>query len=196
MRNKSRIAILLLAAAVLPSLCRAQAPVYVVTQQHSAIRFKVKASVLIGGKFDKWDASLTFASRDISTGVLKIDIQAGSVDTGSGMKNSKLKGKDFFYVEQNPVITFRSTKLVQTGPNTFDVPGTFTIRGVSNPETLSLTVSTVGVGEGTVSAAMAFNRKGYEMNGSIPFVKIADLVEVDIHLKVKRISGASLLFKQ
>jgi polyisoprenoid-binding protein YceI len=73
----------------------------------------VKASVNIAGKFDKWDATLTFASPDETTGVLEITIQAASVDTGSGMKNGKLKGKDFFDVEQNPVITFKSTKVVK-----------------------------------------------------------------------------------
>jgi len=72
----------------------------------SAIIFDVEASVAIKGKFDKWDASLTFTSPDVSTGVLDIKIQADSVDTGSGMKNGKLKGKDFFDVKQNPTITF------------------------------------------------------------------------------------------
>ncbi len=192
-----RVGILLLAAAALlpPQLCRAQTPVYVVTPQQSTIKFKVKASVLIAGKFDKWDATITFKSHDISTGALNINIQAATVDTGSSMKNNKLKGKDFFNVEQNPLITFRSTKLIKTGPNTFNVPGTFTIRGVSNPETLTFTVSSAETGSGTIAAAMAFNRKGYEMNGGIPFIKIADLVEVDIHLQVKRISGPPLLLK-
>jgi polyisoprenoid-binding protein YceI len=46
----------------------------------------VEASVDIKGKFDKWDASLTFKSPDVSTGVLDIKIQADSVDTGSGRK--------------------------------------------------------------------------------------------------------------
>src|SRR5215472_13125045 len=58
-------------------------------------------------------------------------IQAASVNTGSGMKDGKLKSKDFFDAEQDPYITFHSTKIVQTGPTTFDIPGTFTIRGVS-----------------------------------------------------------------
>lgn len=191
-----RIGILLLAAVLLPSLCRAQGPVYAVTPQQSTIQFKVKASVLIAGKFDRWDASLKFRSHDVSTGVLDITIQADSVDTGSGLKNKKLKGKDFFYVEQNPLITFHSAKIVQTGTNTFDVPGTFTIRGVSNPETLKLTISNAGAGSGAINAAMAFNRRGYEINGGIPFIKIADLVEVDIHLQVKRVGGSPLLLKE
>ena len=191
-----RIGILLFATAVLPPLCRAQAPVFVITPQHSTIRFKVKSSVQIVGRFDKWDATLTFSSPHISTGVLNINIQAATVDTGSGLKNNKLKGKDFFNVEQNPLITFRSKKVIETGPHTFEVPGIFTIRGVSNPETLRLTVSNTETDAGVIVAAMAFNRKGYGMNGSIPFIKIADLVEVDIDLKVKHVSGSPVLLKQ
>src|ERR1700688_4268705 len=106
----------LLASAVFPSITHAQAPpVFEITPLDSWIKFDVKASMDIAGKFDKWDASLTFTSPDETTGVLEIKIQADSVDTGSGMKNGKLKGKDFFDVEHSPVITFKSTKIVQTG---------------------------------------------------------------------------------
>ena len=84
----------------------------------------------------------------MSTGVLDLKIQAASVDTGSGMKNRKLKGKDFFDVDHSPLITFHSTKIAQTGPNTFEVDGDFTIRGVTKPEKLTLTVSGVGTGSG------------------------------------------------
>jgi polyisoprenoid-binding protein YceI len=116
---------------------RAQAPVFEIIPVQSWIKFHVKSSVTIAGKFDKWDGSLTFRSPDETTGVLEIKIESASVDTGSGMKNSKLKGKDFFDVEQNPYITFRSTKFVPTGPHTYEVDGDFTIRGVSNPEKLN-----------------------------------------------------------
>ena len=43
----------LLASAVLPSVSRAQAPVFVVTPRVSTIKFFVKASVAIEGSFDK-----------------------------------------------------------------------------------------------------------------------------------------------
>jgi polyisoprenoid-binding protein YceI len=155
----------------------------------------VKASVALEGTFDKWDATLTFTSPDVLTGVLDVKIQADSVNTGSGMKNGKLKGKDFFDVKQNPLITFLSKKIVQTGPNTFDVQGDFTIRGVSKPETLTLTVSGVGTGSGEIKGTMAFDRKDYGMNSGIPFIKIADRVEVTADLKAKRVSGPPIVVK-
>jgi polyisoprenoid-binding protein YceI len=152
--------------------------------------------VAIEGKFDKWDASLTFKSPDVSTGVLDIKIQADSVNTGSGMKDNKLKSKDFFDVKQNPYITFHSTKIVQTGQDTFDVDGDFTIRGVSKAEKLNLKVEGAGTGSGTIDGTMAFDRKQYGMNSGIPFIKIADSVQVAVKLKAVRVSGPPVSLKK
>ncbi|MFZ3331412.1 MAG: YceI family protein [Candidatus Acidiferrales bacterium] len=190
----------LVLSALFPSLTKAQAPagvpVFEITPVESSMKFDVEASVAIKGTFDKWNATLTFASTDVSTGVLDIEIQAASVDTGSGMKNGKLKGKDFFDVGNNPLITFKSTKVVQTGPDTFEVDGNFTIRGVTRPEKLTLKVSGVGTGSGTITGIMAFDRKDYGMNSGIPFIKIANRVEVNVALKGKRVSGPPLALKK
>ena len=97
--SMQRTILCLFASAVFPSLSRAQAPVFEIEPAHSSIKFHVKASVNIAGKFDKWDATLAFTSPDATTGGLEITIQAASVDTGSGIKNGKLKSKDFFDVE-------------------------------------------------------------------------------------------------
>ena len=171
-------------------------PVFEITPVHSTVTFYVKASVAIKGTFSKWDATLTFPSTDVTTGVLDLKIEAASVDTGSGMKNGKLKGKDFFDVENNPFITFHSTKIVQTSPSTFEVDGDFTVRGVTKPEKLTLAVAGVGTGVGTISGTMAFDRKDYGMNKGIPFVTIANRVEVSVSLKYRRVSGPPLVFKQ
>jgi len=182
------------------SVSRAQAPadipVFKVTPVKSTIKFAVKASVPIEGDFQKWDASFTVTSAAVESGVLDIKIQAGSVNTGSGMKDGKLKSKDFFNADQDPYITFHSTKIVETGPNTVDIPGKFTIRGVTKDETLHLTGSGKGTGHGEITGTMAFDRKEYGMNSGIPFIKIADRVEVTVFLIIDRVSGPPLVFKQ
>jgi polyisoprenoid-binding protein YceI len=192
-----RLAVLcFLASGVFASLSRAQVPVFKISTDDSKITFFVKASVALEGTFEKWDATLTFTSPEVETGVLDIKIQADSVNTGSGMKDGKLKGKDFFDVKNNPLITFHSSKVVQTSPTTFDLPGMFTIRGVSKTETLTFTVTGIGTGEGEIKGTMAFDRKDFGMNSGIPFIKIADRVEVTVDLKGKRISGPPVVFKQ
>ena len=197
-----RLAVICLVASAalplaIPARPPANVPIIAVAKEESSMKFSVQASVALEGKFDQWDATLTFPSTDVTTGALDIKIQAASVNTGSGMKDGKLKSKDFFDVEQDPMITFHSDKIVQTGPMTFDIPGTFTIRGVSKPETLTFTGSgTKGSGSGEIKGTMAFDRKDYGMNKGIPFIKIADRVEVSVDLKAKRVSGPPLVFKQ
>jgi hypothetical protein len=51
------IVLWLLAFALLPSGSSAQAPVFEITPLDSWIKFDVKASVDIAGKFDKWNAT-------------------------------------------------------------------------------------------------------------------------------------------
>jgi polyisoprenoid-binding protein YceI len=186
----------LVAFCTFPSANRAQVPVYEVTPVESTIKFGVDSSVPIKGTFDKWNASMKFSSTDVRSGVLDIEIQADSVDTGSGLKDNKLKSKDFFNVKDSPIITFKSTKLVQTGPNTFDLEGDFTIRGVTKTEKLTLTDNGKGSASGSIDGTMAFDRKDYGMNRNIPFIKIANRVEVNVSLKWKRISGPPPVFQQ
>ena len=155
----------------------------------------MKASVAIAGTFDHWDAALAFTSLDPATGVLDVKIQAASVDAESGMKNGKLRGNNFFNAKQDPFITLRSNRFVRTSPSTFEVDGDFTIRGVTKPERLTLTITDTGVGSGTIAGTMAFDRKDCGMNSGIPFIRIADYVEVAVKLAAKRVSGPPLLFR-
>jgi polyisoprenoid-binding protein YceI len=93
------------------------------------------------------------------------------------------------------VIAFLSKKIVQTGPGTFEVRGDFTVRGVSRPETLALTVLGTGTGAGEVNGTMAFDRRDYGMSSGIPFIKIADRIKVTVNLKAQRLSGPPIALK-
>jgi polyisoprenoid-binding protein YceI len=186
----------LLASALLAPASRAQVPVFVITPEQSTIKFYVKSSVDIEGHFDKWDATLTFTTAKISSGVLDIKIQADTVNTGSDMKDNKLRSKDFFDAKHDPLITFKSTKIVRMSPGNYQVQGNFTIRGVTKQDTLTLTTDSEGKGVGEIKGTMAFDRKDYGMDGSIPFIKIADRVEVNVAFQAKRVSGPPVVFEQ
>jgi hypothetical protein len=43
---------------------------------------------------------------------------------------------------------------------------------------------------------MAFDRKQYGMNSGIPFIKIADRVQVSVKLKAVRVSGSPVTVKK
>jgi polyisoprenoid-binding protein YceI len=173
-----------------------QVPTYEFAPVEGSIKFGVQSSVSIQGVFEKWNASIKFSSRDIRSAVLDIEIEAGSVNTGNHMKDNKLKGRDFFNVKESPLITFKSTKIVQTGPYTFDIEGNFTIRGVTKTEKLTLTSDSKGTPTGSLDGTMAFDRKDYGMTSGIPFIKVANRVEVNVRLKWRRVSGPPPVFQQ
>jgi polyisoprenoid-binding protein YceI len=194
--NLSMVVLCVLGSCAFPVALSAQVPVYEVTPVESAIKFGVDSSVSIKGTFDKWSATMNFSSPDVRSGVLDVEIQADSVNTGSHMKDNKLKGKDFFDVKESPVISFKSTKVAQTGPNTFELEGDFTIRRVTRKEKLTLVDNGKGSTSGSIDGTMAFDRKDYGMNSGIPFIKIANRVEVNVSLKWKRVSGPPPVFQQ
>jgi polyisoprenoid-binding protein YceI len=190
----------LLATLVFSSVTQAQssesAPVFKITPVVSKITFYVKSSVDLEGTFEKWDATLVFTSTDASTGVLDVKIQADSVNSGSKSKDKKLKGEHCFDVEKNPYITFHSTKITQTGPNTFNVSGTFTLRGISKPEALTFTVDREGGGAtGEIKGILTIDRRDFGLAGGIAFVTIANRVDVTIDFQATRV-GPPLVFKQ
>jgi polyisoprenoid-binding protein YceI len=193
---------LILLVPLLFSCCATQAqssqgaPVYKITPVMSKVTFNVKASIPIQGTFEKWNAALAFNSTDVSTGSLDIKIRTDSVNTGSSAKDDRLKGKGCFDVKDYPYATFHSTKIVETGPHTFAVQGLFTIRNISKAEALTFTADREGPGTGEIKGTLWFDRKDFGMNGSIPFVRIADRVELTVDFKATRISGSPLLFKQ
>jgi polyisoprenoid-binding protein YceI len=182
--------LILLAAAILfPALGSAQIPTFEVVVPQSKINFKVGASVPIDGVFEKWAANLYFTTPYVESGVLEIIVQAASVHSGSGLKDGKLKGAEFFDVKADPEITFRSKKIIQTALDSYNVVGDFTIRGMTNEETLTVTYSPDQPDEGHVRGQMVFDRREYGMTHGIPLVKVADRVEVDVDLLLHRTSG-------
>jgi polyisoprenoid-binding protein YceI len=185
----------LLALMVVPSVSLAEAPRFTIVPAGSSVTFRLKASIPLQGRFDKWTTSLTFTSPDVSTGVLDIKIDADSVDAGSGTKNKALKGRTVFDAKNNPVISFHSTKISQTGPATFAVVGDFTVRGVSQPQTLVLKVTGQGGSSGEIKGTMAFSRKSYGITASVPLMRIGDQVDLTVDLKAQRVGGPPMTLK-
>jgi polyisoprenoid-binding protein YceI len=182
---------LFLPAAILfaASVGSGQIPTFQVIVPESKVNFHVNASVALTGVFEKWASSLQFKTPYVDSGVLEIAVQAASVNAGSSLKEGKLKGDDFFAVKEHPEITFRSKKIVLTGPDAYRVDGDFTIRGVTKEESLTLNYLPDRPDEGRIRGQMAFDRRQYGMTHGIPFIRIADRVEVAVDLKIRRLSG-------
>ena len=184
---------LVVASALLCLPSRAQVPVFQVTPIQSSVQFNTKSSRPLTGNFDKWNATLTFASRDPTSAVFQVEIHTVSVHCSNSKNEDEMKSTDLLNVAQDPIISFKSNKVVQTGKTTYDLVGTFTMRGVSKPATLKLVIADQGGGSGYIQGIVPFDLKDYGMTST---KKIDEHGEVDLNLKAEQVSGPELIRKR
>lgn len=140
----------------------------------------------VNGVFKTWTGKLFLATAGVpESATLSLDVTADSMSTGSGLKDRMVKGKDFFYVKDFPTVSFTSTKVIPSGDaNKFQVQGNFTLRGVTKPVVLLVTLDRDGKGGGQVYADLSFDRREFGMTKGVPFVRVSDSVRVRIDLYV------------
>jgi polyisoprenoid-binding protein YceI len=153
----------------------------------SKVEFFVGSSVGdVNGVFKTWTGKLSQATPGVpESATLSLAVTAASMSTGSGLKDKMVKGKDFFYVKGFPNVTFASSKVIPSSDlNNFQIQGDFTLRGVTKPVVLQVTLDRDGKGGGQVYADLSFDRRDFGMTKSVPFVLVSDSVRVRVDLNV------------
>ncbi|MFD4816418.1 YceI family protein [Peribacillus butanolivorans] len=108
---------------------------------HSAIEFSVKHMMIakVKGSFNKFEANISANPSDLTTAEIDFTVDVASIDTRNADRDNHLRSADFFDVEKNPTLTFKSTKIVKTGDDEYDVTGDVTLNRFTNEETFAIT---------------------------------------------------------
>ncbi|MEJ9228584.1 YceI family protein [Peribacillus butanolivorans] len=108
---------------------------------HSTIEFSVKHMMIakVKGSFNKFEANISANPSDLTTAEIDFTVDVASIDTRNADRDNHLRSADFFDVEKNPTLTFKSTKIVKTGDDEYDVTGDVTLNGFTNEETFAIT---------------------------------------------------------
>src|SRR3954447_23541470 len=105
---------------------------------HSTIAFKVRH--LLGaakGKFAKFNGTIVVDREHPEQSSVTVKIAAASIDTGIVKRDEHLR-EGLFNVEKYPEITFKSRRVKQTGANSGQIVGDFTMHGVTREITLNV----------------------------------------------------------
>lgn len=138
---------------------------------HSKVGFKVKHLMIsnVIGSFRDFKGEVKTSGNDFNTAVISFSLNTESVDTEMADRDAHLKSADFFDSEKFPLLTFEGNGLKDLGDDIYELTGSLTIKGVSNPVTL--TVEFGGVGSdpwGNVKAGFSItgkiNRKIWGLN--------------------------------
>ena len=155
-----------------------------VVKTGSKIEFHASSTFAkVVGVFHSWEANMKMPADKFADASLVLEIEAGSVTTGSGLRDKEVKGKNFFAVQEHPKIRFASKSIASDGaPSKFHMDGELTIRGIIQPVSVSLTLLRQDDGHAWIDGSFSFNRRDFGMTHNLPFDKIANTVLVQFHL--------------
>jgi polyisoprenoid-binding protein YceI len=140
---------------------------YRLDKSHASVTFTVNHlgfSTYTAG-FDDIDASLKLDPANPAAASLTATIKPASLDLPSPPEGflKDMLGPTWFDAAAFPDVTFRSTAIVLTGPETADVTGDLTIKGITKPVTLAVVFN--GGWEGIPPEPFA--RAGFSAKGAL-----------------------------
>ena len=113
---------------------------YKIDKSHTEAIFQVRHLVTrVRGRFSDFEGTILVDEERPELSSVDFTIKAASIDTNEPDRDKHLRSEDFFHVEQFPSLTFKSKRITKRGPETFDVAGDLTIRGVTKEITLPVT---------------------------------------------------------
>jgi polyisoprenoid-binding protein YceI len=93
------------------------------------------------GTFKEWQGKLRVDEADVPKSVVEVTVRTGSIEMLDQQQTAMLKDVDFFDVVNHPEMRFRSTTVKRTGESTLKVQGLITLRGITKPMILDVSVT-------------------------------------------------------
>ncbi len=113
----------------------ASAQKYLPGDAGSKVHFTIKNfGIKTGGELSGVKGEIFFFTTDPASCRFSVSIDASSIDTDNGSRDSHLKGSDYFGVEKYPLVTITSTKIDKTNKTEagyYYFTGTLTLHGIT-----------------------------------------------------------------
>jgi polyisoprenoid-binding protein YceI len=130
---------------------------------HSTAQFSVRHMMVtdVHGEFGKLTGRLVLDDKDATRSQVEASIDASTINTREPKRDAHLKSADFFDVEKNPRLTFKSATIKKTAPNKFLLSGDLTMRGVTKPVTFDVELTS------EIKSPMGDQRRGAHATAKI-----------------------------
>lgn len=140
----------------------------------------------VDGYFKKFDGKITAAKDDLSDTIFEITIESASINTDLEMCDNRLKSEDMFDVEKFPALTFKSIKFTKVAGNKYKMEGNRTIKGVTKPITLDVTMNgpmahpnpNNKIPQFGIKATTTIKRSDFGIGGKLATVMVGDEISI------------------
>lgn len=95
--------------------------------------------------FGKVDGSITYDAAKVEASKVEVTIPLSGLNSHVGDFDDHLRSADFFDAEKFPNITFKSTSVKAAGEGKLTVVGDLTIKDITKPVTLDVTINKIGM---------------------------------------------------
>lgn len=158
---------------------------WTVSEDASSVKFSfVQQGSRMNGRFKEFDATIDFDPKDPASGSIVGVVQVASVDTRDYDRDATLQESDWFNAAKYPEARFESKSIEAGAGGEFVAQGDLTIKGRTNPATLTFTWEETPNGAHFVGK-MKVNRFDYNVGegwNDTSFVGQDVDVEVDLAL--------------
>lgn len=184
-------AVLALAAA--PALA---APVaYTLDASHTQTTFQVDrfGFTTVLGAFTTASGTIWIDEAAPANSRVEAQVTVDSLYAGDATREAHVKGERWLNAAANPLITFKSTRVVTTGPDTADVTGDFTLNGVTKSVTLKVKLNKLGKAPGSGKPSAGFtitgsiHRRDFNVGAAVP----AGLIGEDVPIRIEALAVAA-----
>ena len=176
--------IALIAVTLAIPLATADTRRYAIQTEASELGFKATSRLMnADGRFHRFRGDVAVDPRDIATARINLSIEAASIDTGIGLRDTHLRSTDFFDVERFPTITFESMHVEAAGRRA-TVTGRLTVRGVTREIAVPVDVSVSDVAL-VASGELVMNRRDYGMSYNSIVNPIGNEVRVSFTIRAR-----------
>jgi polyisoprenoid-binding protein YceI len=137
---------------------------WAIDQAHSEITFKVRHLRIahVSGSFKAFDASIYTLGNDFTTAEVDLWIDSASINTGDEKRDGHLKSVDFLDVKQHKQISFTSSSIGKTGPDSnHELWGDLTMMGITRIVKMMVEFG------GIVNDPMGNEKAGFTVTGKI-----------------------------
>ncbi|MEX2518240.1 MAG: YceI family protein [Paracoccaceae bacterium] len=119
---------------------------WTIDKSHTSVTFSIDhlGFSLVSGQFREFEAQVDFDPENMEAATVTFTIAAASVDTNWDPRDKHIRSADFLDAEAHPEISFVSKSAAMTGPDTAEVTGDVTIKGVTREEVFTATVRQIG----------------------------------------------------
>jgi polyisoprenoid-binding protein YceI len=151
--------LLALAAATLAGPALAQ---QVLPAQSEIAFVSRQMGVPVEGKFKQWTAQIAFDPKNAAAGKVGFSIQTGSASFGSPETDAEVPKAPWFNAAKFPTASFASSAIKPLGGGKFEVAGTLSIKGSTQPAVVPVTVTQAGA-TSTASGSFTIKRLDFKI---------------------------------